>query len=210
MTSSTDPAASGGQAGLRKIVYYQEEVLQENGAVASAPVFRATAAAVIANPWIGTPPETDLAPASKLIAPVVARLLTDRLIAGLGGAERIEAFGKAAIVGTSGEIEHAGAMIHTPYFGNLVREFLEGTSIICFADDRAGAGEALVVPMWHKNQASTRSHYQTITARISDGPRPDEIVVVAAASTGPRPHARIGDRSTDPAVTSRILEGATA
>ena len=73
----------------------------------------------------------------------------------------------------------------------------------------AEAGQPLVVPLWHKTQAATRSHSQTVTARIPDGPRADEIVVIAAASTGPRPHARIGDRVTDPAVTSHILEGAS-
>ena len=155
-----------------------------------------------------------------LVVIVIIGLLTGyvgpRYFSHLGKSEQkaakaqIEAFGKAAIVGTGGEIEHAGALIHTPFFGNLVREYLDGSSIICFADDRAEAGQPLVVPMWHKTHAATRSHYQTITARVPDGPRPDEIVVVAAASTGPRPHARIGDRKTDPAVTSRTLEGATA
>lgn len=198
------------KAGIRKIVHYQEEILLENGAAPAVPVARATVAAVVSNPWVGTGPDTDLSPATEQLAPPLARVLTDRLLDSLGGAEQIEAFGKAAVVGTAGEIEHAGALIHTPYFGNLVREFLEGSSIICFADDRAEAGQALVVPMWHKTAAATRSHYQTITTRVGDGPRADEIVVVVAASTGPRPHPRIGDRVTDPAVTSAVLEGAPA
>jgi hypothetical protein len=196
--------------GIRKIVYYQEETFLENGQEPSVPAVRAAVAAVLANPWAGSGPSTDLAPGSESVAPQLARALSDRLIEGLGGAERIEAFGKAAIVGTGGEIEHGAALIHTPFFGNLVREFLEGSSILCFADDRAEAGQPLVIPMWHKTAAATRSHYQTITTRVGDGPRADEIVVAAAASTGPRPHPRIGDRSTDPAVTSAILEGATA
>jgi hypothetical protein len=137
---------------------------------------------------------------------MLAKTLTDRLVNVLGGVESIEAFGKAAIVGTSGEIEHAGALIHTPYFGNLMRDFLQGESIICFADVRGNAGEPLVVPMWHKTRAATRSHYQTISIRVADAPRDGEIVVIAAASTGPRPHARIGDRSTDPAVRTENLE----
>ena len=84
------------------------------------------------------------------MAPLLARELSRRLVDSLGGVEAIEAFGKAAIVGTSGEIEHGAALIHTPYFGNLMREFLDGESIICFADTRADAGETLVVPLWHK------------------------------------------------------------
>lgn len=207
---SSSPSPEARAAGIRKIVYLQEEVLLESGTAPAVPALKATAAAVVANPWLGAGPYADLSDAAARIAPQIARELTGRLLAGLGGAEAIEAFGKAAIVGTAGEIEHAGALIHTPYFGNLVREFLEGSSIICFADDRAEAGQPLVVPLWHKTQAATRSHYQTATARVADGPRPGEIVVIAAASTGPRPHARIGDRSTDRPVTSRILAGVTA
>ncbi len=192
-------------AGIRKVVLYRETLLSEGGREPARTSERATAAAVLANPWVGTDPSTDLSPEVAVVAPVLARLPTDRLIEALGGVDRIEAFGKAAVVGTAGEIEHAGALIHTPYFGNLMRDFLGGESIISFADTRAEAGEALVVPMWHKTHAATRSHYQTITARVSDAPRADEIVVVAAAATGPRPHARIGDRTTDPVVTAEKL-----
>lgn len=207
----SNPSVTGAAAaGIRKIVYYQEEVVRENGATPAVPALQATAAAVVVNPWIGSGPDTDLAGAAEAVAPHIARLLTDRLMAGLGGAGAIEAFGKAAIVGTAGEIEHAGALIHTPFFGNLVREFLEGSSIICFADDRADAGAPITVPMWHKEHAATRSHYQTVAARVPDGPREDEIVVIAAASTGPRPHARIGDRTTDRPVSSHVLQGASS
>ncbi|SDN70662.1 amino acid synthesis family protein [Geodermatophilus sp. DSM 45219] len=209
VTRGAGPAVHEGAAhaavGVRKVVLYRETVLGENGSAPAVPVQRATAAAVLANPWAGTGPATDLSAEVAVLAPVLARLLTDRLIAALGGVDRIEAFGKAAVVGTAGELEHAAALIHTPYFGNLVRDFLDGESIICFADTRADAGEALVVPMWHKTQAATRSHYQTVTARVSDAPRADEIVVIAAASTGPRPHPRIGDRTTDPVVTAESL-----
>lgn len=192
--------------GLRKLVLYRDVVLTEAGEAPAQPARRASVAAVIRNPWVGTGPSADLSTEQGRIAPVLAKLLTDRLIASLGGVDEIESFGKAAIVGAAGEIEHAGALIHTPYFGNLVREFLQGESIICFADTRAEAGETLVVPLWHKTRASTRSHYQTIGARVSDAPRSDEIVVIAAASTGPRPHPRIGDRMTDPVVTTETLE----
>jgi Amino acid synthesis len=194
------------EIGLRKLVVYREDVVTEAGVAPIRPARQATAAAVVHNPWIGTGPTHDLSDAVAKMAPTLARLLTDRLIAALGGVDAIEAFGKAAIVGSAGEIEHGGALIHTPYFGNLMREFLDGDSIICFADTRADAGESLVVPLWHKTAAATRSHYQTVTARVSDAPRADEIVIVAAASTGSRPHPRIGDRTTDPAITTKTLE----
>ena len=78
-------------------------------------------------------------------------------------------------MGTAGEIEHGGALIHTPYFGNLMREFLEGESIICFADARADAGELLVVPMWHKTQRRPAATTRPSARRVSDAPRADEI-----------------------------------
>lgn len=194
------------ELGLRKLVTYREVIVTEAGVRPARPAWQASVAAVVRNPWVGTGPLRDLTPEVTRIAPVLAQLLTDRLIESLGGVDSIEAFGKAAIVGGAGEIEHGGALIHTPYFGNLMREFLGGESIICFADARAEAGEPLVVPLWHKSHAATRSHYQTVTTRVPDAPRADEIVVVAAASTGPRPHPRIGDRTTDPAITSQKLE----
>jgi hypothetical protein len=191
--------------GIRKIVFYSEEILSENGQAPAVTAVRATAAAVVANPWLGGKPDDDLTPEVIKLAPALARKLTDVLAAELGGVDAIEAFGKAAIVGTAGEIEHGAALIHTPYFGNLVREFFEGESIICFADDRGDAGSTLAVPLWHKNAAATRTHYQTISARIGDAPLPGEIVVVLGASTGPRPHSRIGDRLTDPVVKADTI-----
>lgn len=195
---------------LRKVVLYQEDVRTENGTAPEWPALRATVAVVMRNPWIGTGPTLDLASHVEAIAPHLAKLVAEKLMEALGGAGAIEAFGKAAIVGTGGEIEHGGAFIHTPYFGNLFREFLQGTSIICFADSRAEAGQLLIVPMWHKTAAATRTHYQTVAARISDGPRADEVVIIAAASTGPRPHARIGDRTTDKTITLDKLENVFA
>lgn len=191
--------------GLRKISTFSEEIPWAEG----GSILRATSTAVIANPWRGTGPDFELAPEAERIAPLLSKLLTDRLLAVLGGAEKVEAFGKAALVGSRGEIEHAGALIHTPYFGNLMREALQGTSILCFADGFGQPGERLRIPMWHKTAPATRSHYQTIEIFLSDAPNAAEIAVVAAASTGPRPFARIGDRNTDTPVTSEILKEIT-
>lgn len=202
-----DADALARRIGIRRLATTTEEVLRDGGAPAAASIRRASVVAVLANPWLGTPADTELQPDTVRIAPTLARLMADRLLDALGGAEAIEAFGKSAVVGLRGEIEHAGALVHTPYFGNLVREFLDGTSIICFADDRAEAGGSIRVPMWHKTQAATRSHYQTIDVSLPDAPHPGEIAVIAVASTGPRPHARIGDRTTDTPVDSSILKG---
>lgn len=200
---------SSTSAEIRKVVVYREQIVTEAQTKPLRPVAQASVAVVVHNPWIGTGPARDLSPEVEAIAPGLARLVTTKLIDALGGVDAIEAFGKAAIVGAAGEIEHGGALIHTPYFGNLMREFLDGESIICFADTRADAGETLVIPLWHKTAAATRSHYQTVSARVSDAPRADELVIVAAGSTGPRPHPRIGDRKTDPAISITTLEGAS-
>lgn len=192
--------------GVRKVVTVVEEVLLELGRPVATPVRRVAVAAVLRNPWAGRGFVADLQPAVEEVAPELAQLLTGKLIDALGGADRVEAFGKAAVVGLDGEIEHGGALIHTPYFGNVLRELTGGTSIIVFSDDRLPAGEPLTVPLWHKTAAATRSHYQTVQIRVPDAPRPDELVVVAAAASGPRPNARIGDRRTDPAVRLLDLE----
>lgn len=190
---------------VRKLVIQLEEIQREAGREVSPPARKVTVAAVIANPYAGRYVE-DLSPLYELGAEV-ATLLAARAVAALGVApDEVTAYGKGAIVGTAGELEHGAALIHTPYFGNLVREYLHGESIICFADTRAGAGASLTIPMWHKSAAATRSHYQTITTRLGDAPRADEIVVLAAASTGPRPHPRIGDRTTDPTVTAASVK----
>jgi hypothetical protein len=185
---------------IRRITTVSEDLASELGTPVRTPVRKVAVAAVLANPWAGRGVVADLDEAVARIAPVLAHELTGRLVRALGGADRVEAFGKAAVVGLGGEIEHAGALIHTPYFGNLFREITEGSSIIVFSDDRLEAGSSITVPMWHKLQAATRSHYQTISVRVPDAPRPDEVVVVAAGSTGGRPNARIGDRTSDPVV----------
>jgi len=185
---------------IRKICSVTEDLVAELGAPVSTPVRRVAVAAVITNPWAGRGVVADLNEEVERVAPVLAHELTARLIGALGGTSLVEAFGKAAIVGLGGEIEHAGALIHTPYFGNLFRELTEGSSIIVFSDDRVDAGASLTVPMWHKTEAATRSHYQTVSVRVPDAPRHDEIVVIAAGSSGGRPNARIGDRTSDPVV----------
>lgn len=211
MSTPTTFEELGAALGVRRVTLVTEEVIAEADATLETPVHKAAAIAVVKNPWIvdgvSTGTDADLNDATQEIAPVIAKLLADRLLETLGGAGNIEAFGKAALVGTDGELEHAGALIHTPYFGNLLREMLEGTSIICFTDGRTEPGTDVHVPMWHKTHAANRDHYQTIDVSLADAPHADEICVIAAASTGPRPFPRIGDRTTDIPVTTDILKG---
>lgn len=190
---------------VRRVVTVVEETLREVGEPVRVSTRRVAAVAVVANPWIGRGVQDDLSTEVAELAPEVAHLLSDRLLTALGGAEKVEAFGKAAVVGVDGETEHAGALIHTPYFGDVLRRRTGGESIIVFSEQRADAGTSLSVPIWHKNHASTRSHYQTVPVRVPDAPRSGEIAVIAAASDGPRPNARIGDRRTDTALAENVL-----
>lgn len=156
--------------GVRSLTLHRNEILSEAGTELDAPLIQAAAVAVVSNPWTGTGPDEDLGPATEKLAPVLAKVLTDRLLLALGAPDRVEAFGKAAVVGTAGELEHAGALIHTPYFGNIMREMLDGTSVLCFADGRAAASASIRVPMWHKTHATSRDHYQSIEVRLPDAP----------------------------------------
>lgn len=214
VAETTGPVATfeelGERMGVRRLFTVTEEIRSEAGAIPETPVRRAACVAVMQNPWLNEGVGADLGPVTERMAPVLAKLLADRLIATLGGVNRIEAFGKAALVGTAGELEHAGALIHTPFFGNVLRELLGGTSVLCFADGRGEPGTELRVPLWHKTHATSRKHYQTLDIHLADSPHADEICVVAAAADGPRPFHRIGDRSTDPAVSTDILKGLLA
>lgn len=201
-----DPTSTERVWQIRKLVTSVDEYVTEGGAPPAQAALRVTAAAVLRNPWIGTPTDTDLQTPARQIAPRLAKLLADRVLEQVGDATRIEAFGKAALVGSAGEIEHGAALLHTPYYANLLREFFDGSAVISFSDDRTPAGTPILIPMCHKIRGTQRSHYQTVIAHISDAPRADEIIIFAAASTGPRPHHRVGDRTTDPAINSANLE----
>ena len=138
----------------------------------------------------------DLRPEIVSIAPRLGQELTRRLI-GLMPAERIESYGKAAAVGTAGEIEHASAMIHTLRFGNVLRDAVGGTTYLEFCNTRNAPGALLSLPMMHKSENGRRSHFITANFQIADGPAADEIVVAIGAADGGRVHPRIADRFQD-------------
>ena len=184
---------------IRKIVDFVEDTLIEGGRVAPVPLRMAACAAVIRNPWAGSGFVEDLQPQIMAHAKALAEALVPRLVTIMGGAERIEAFGKCAVTGTSGEIEHAAGLIHTLHFGNVFRIAAGGDSFLPFTNKRAGAGTALTIPMTHKRNENkgSRAHFLTIEFAISDAPAHDEIVVALGAASGGRPHHRIGDRFND-------------
>lgn len=109
--------------------------------------------------------------------------MVERLTAAIGGADKIEAYGKAAVVGADGEIEHASAVIHTLRFGNHYREAVQAKSYLSFTNKRGGPGTSIQIPMMQKDDEGLRSHYITTEMQIEDAPRADEIVVVWAPPT---------------------------
>lgn len=185
------------EIGVRKIVAYTEESLIEGGKAAATPLRMFGVAAVLRNPWAGQAFEDNLKPEILRIAPVLGKALTDRIVALAGEAAVIEAYGKAAVVGIDGEIEHASALIHTLHFGNFYRKAVGAKSYLSFTNVRGGPNCSIAIPMMHKDDEGKRSHYLTLQFAINDAPGPNEIVVALGASIGGRPHHRIGDRYQD-------------
>ena len=182
---------------IRKIVRYVEDCFLEGGRPAGRPVRMMAVAAVLRNPWATRGFVEDLRPEILAVAPPLAERLTAAILELAGGGEAVEAYGKAAVVGTAGEIEHASALIHTLRFGNRFRAAVGGKSYLSFTNKRGAPGCAIAVPMMHKLDEGMRSHYLTIDFTIADAPAADEIVVALGASTGGRLHPRIGDRYQD-------------
>ncbi len=184
------------QPEIRKLVTFDEETLIEGYKPAEAPWRMFAVAAVVGNPWAGRYVE-DLKPEIMAYGPVLGELLTNRIIDLAGGGDAIEAYGKAAVVGLNGEVEHASALIHTLRFGNFYREAVGAKSYLAFTNTRGPANAPIMVPLMDKNDAGRRSHYLTLQFAIPDAPGPDEIVVVLGGATSGRPHHRIGDRYQD-------------
>ncbi|THD83720.1 amino acid synthesis family protein [Aliigemmobacter aestuarii] len=174
---------------IRKIVTQIEEIRHEGGADAATPRLRGAIAAIVANPFAGQY-EPDLQSAMDDLKPL-GLMMTDRLIAALGGREGIDGYGKGAIVGEAGEAEH-GAMWHVPG-GYSMRERLgESRAIVPSAMKVGAMGAALDVPLGHINAAYVRSHFDAVTVAVPDGPRAGEILFILAMAKGPRIHSRMG------------------
>jgi Amino acid synthesis len=178
-------------ADIRKIVVQVDETHAEMGEAVKPPTRRAVALAVIANPFAGRF-ERDLSKLTE-IGVELGDLLTKRCLAALNiRPDQAESFGKAAIVGEGGELEHAAAILH-PKMGTPVRAALgKGPALIPSSKKMGGLGTAIDVPLGHKDAAYVRSHFDAVEARVSDAPRRGEIVVAIAVTDSGRPHPRIG------------------
>jgi hypothetical protein len=175
---------------IRKVVHVVEEIFHEGGPRAEVPLRRAAALAVIRNPFAGRYVEqieefmNDLKPLGVEMATL--------LVAELGGdAKVVEGYGKGAIVGANGELEH-GALWHVPG-GYAMRENLNGGKAIVPSTNKVGGpGTRLDVPITHINASYVRSHFDAMEVGIPDAPRADEMVLALVMTTGARIHARVG------------------
>jgi hypothetical protein len=174
---------------LRKTIVTVEEIVHEFGPPPPQPRLRAACIAVVSNPFAGGW-RAELQPAMERLKPLGLEM-SRRLIAALGGRDGVDGYGKGAIVGEAGEIEH-GALWHVPG-GYAMRELLgESRAIVPSAAKVAGPGATLDVPLGHINAAYVRSHFDAMEVRVPDAPRAGEIVFVLAMARGPRVHARMG------------------
>jgi hypothetical protein len=175
---------------IRKKLTIVEEIFHEGGPVAATPLRRAAMLVVIHNPFAGAYVENivgfmdDLKPLGLEMA--------HALVAALGGdAKVVQGYGKGAIVGTAGEIEH-GALWHVPG-GYAMREVLGGAQAIVSSTKKVGGpGTRLDVPITHINASYVRSHFDAMEIGLADAPRSDEILLALVMTTGARIHARVG------------------
>jgi len=188
-------------AEIRKTLLHVEKTLIEGNRPAKKPLVLIAAVAVIKNPWFDfkNPNQfiEDLKPGILDVAPGLGEMLTSMIIKEAGSGANIEGYGKSAVVGLKGEIEHASGIIHTLRFGNFYREAVGAKSYLSFCNTRGGTNAPIMIPLMDKNDAGRRSHYLTISLSIPDAPADDEIVIALGASIGGRPHHRIGDRYQD-------------
>lgn len=184
------------KAKIRKLATIVDETHVEMGREVSPPTRRAAAVAVIANPCAGRY-EADLEELMA-IGEELGDLLGRRAVAALGIAPAdAESYGKAAIVGEAGELEHAAAILH-PRLGKPLRAAVEkGAALVPSAKKMGGPGSPIDVPLGHKDAAYVRSHFDAMEVRLNDSPRANEILVAVVVTDSGRPSARIGGLTKD-------------
>lgn len=174
---------------LRKTLILIEDIHHEGGPAPEAPRRRAAALAVVKNPFAGRH-EADLESAMEDLKPLGLRM-TDMLIEAMGGIEGIDGYGKAAMAGEAGELEHT-ALWHVPGGYAMRARLGEAKAIVPSAMKVAGTGARIDVPLGHINAAYVRSHFDAMEVGVADGPRADEILFALAMARGPRVHHRMG------------------
>lgn len=174
---------------LRKTVFSLEEVFHEGGPAPDKPLYRASALAIISNPFAGRyePEITGLMEDLKPLGLEMAQKLIDML----GGPDNIEGYGKGSLVGEAGELEH-GALWHAPG-GYAMRQLLgQANAIVPSSKKVGGVGARLDVPITHINASYVRSHFDSMEVGSNDAPRAGELAFALVMTTGPRVHSRSG------------------
>jgi len=178
-------------AKIRKLIVQVEETRLENGQAVTPPTRRALAMAVIENPFAGRYEEN--LDALIQIGEDLGGLLGERCVQALGIAPaQAQSYGKAAIVGEAGELEHAAAILHPKLGAPLRRAVEKGAALVPSSKKMGGMGTAIDVPLGHKDAAFVRSHFDAMEARVSDAPRANEIVVAVVVTDSGRPLPRVG------------------
>ena len=176
---------------IRKIAVWVEETHTEAGRAIIPPTRKAVAVVVIANPFAGRYVE-DLTELMDM-GEELGGLLGARCVAALGiSPEQAQSFGKAAMVGENGELEHAAAILHPKLGAPLRKAVQKGAALVPSSKKMGGPGQVLDVPLGHKDAAYVRSHFDAIEVRLNDAPRADEIMVAVAVTDSGRPLARVG------------------
>lgn len=192
-------------AKIRKIAVWVEETHREAGKAITPATRKAVAAAVIANPFAGQYVE-DLTPLMDIGAEL-GGLLGEKCIAALGiTAQDAESYGKAAMVGEAGELEHAAAILHPKLGGPLRKAVEKGAALVPSSKKMGGPGQVMDVPLGHKDAAYVRSHFDAIEVRLNDAPRANEIMVAVAVTDSGRPLPRVGGLKKDEMVGSDGLK----
>lgn len=186
------------QAKIRKLAVFLDETHLEMGQTIAPPTRRAAAVAVIENPFAGRY-EADLEPLMEIGAEL-GGLLGRRCVEALGIAPaQAESYGKAAMVGENGELEHAAAILHPRLGAPLRAEVERGAALVPSSKKMGGPGQPLDVPLGHKDAAYVRSHFDGIEVRLNDAPRANEIMVAVAVTDSGRPLPRVGGLTADQA-----------
>lgn len=174
---------------VRKMHLIIEDIHHDGGPLPDTPRRIGAILACVGNPFAGRF-EPDLQPAMEDLKPLGAEM-SERLIDALGGKDSVDGYGKGAIVGENGELEH-GALWHVPGGYAMRSELGRSNAIVPSCMKRGGVGSRLDIPLGHINAAYVRSHFDGIEVGLSDGPRADEIVFGLAMSCGGRVHSRMG------------------
>ena len=174
---------------VRKYVLFEEQVVRESGVAVEPALRRVVVGAVAANPLAGEPGRTDVAPLVE-ISEVLGEVLTRRALERIGEPSSIRAYGKAALIGMNGDLEHGAALIH-PRLGMAMRATLRRGRVLIPGNAKVGvAGSPIDLAFGPLDEAWDLDAADTLTVSVADAPRPNEVLLLVGYTTGPRPNAR--------------------